>query len=560
MGFEDKRGSHRLVSDVAHVIFKRKFFILFVFLAIMAGTVVGALQMPREYEATSIVLIKRDRSETPVSSSQGVGRDVSLRVNPDQDLRSEAALVQRRSLLRHVVRTLGPDNALRGSLPASEGPRVAQASQPEGTFDRVVAGTRYAYATYVDPVMAIPASIAATFSSKEAVPAEDQAIAALSTRLRVSTVEGSDVIKVSFRGEDRRFTESTLKLLLTEYLDRYLELRATPEAADFFEKQTQKLASDLRAAEDAVEAFDARHSISAVGRQREHYLTTALTKETAAQAAQSEIQELREKRRVLREQLAQLPEQVRVTEERRASVAADRIRGKLFDLENQRASLLLKYTEQDRRITDIDQEIARLKEQALAEPPLEFSREAYGENGVRQPVMTELIAAEAALVRAEIKAQNLQRETREFYDRLGNVDRAAYERGRLERRLALLDDSYRLHVKKYEEARIAAKMNESRIVNVTLAEPVQVVPKPGNGLLLTMLGGIVGLVSGVGLAFAREYFGDSFTTEDSVRHQLGVPVLTSIPDKRNNRIEKVANGTNGKNGKNGHNGHGKNGH
>jgi hypothetical protein len=67
-------------------------------------------------------------------------------------------------------------------------------------------------------------------------------------------------------------------------------------------------------------------------------------------------------------------------------------------------------------------------------------------------------------------------------------------------------------------------------------------------------------VSGVGLAFAREYFGESFTTEDSVRHQLGVPVLTSIPDKRNNRIEKVANGTNGKNGKNGHNGHGKNGH
>jgi capsular polysaccharide biosynthesis protein len=75
--------------------------------------------------------------------------------------------------------------------------------------------------------------------------------------------------------------------------------------------------------------------------------------------------------------------------------------------------------------------------------------------------------------------------------------------------------------------------------------------------MLTMLGGIVGLVSGVGLAFAREYFSDSFTTEDNVRHQLGVPVLTSIPDDRNNRIEKVANGTNGKNG---HNGHGKNGH
>ena len=124
----------------------------------------------------------------------------------------------------------------------------------------------------------------------------------------------------------------------------------------------------------------------------------------------------------------------------------------------------------------------------------------------------------------------------------------------MERRLAILDDSYRLHTKKFEEARIAAKMNESRIVNVALAEPVQVVPKPGNGLLLTMLGGIVGLVSGVGLAFARDYFSDSFTTEDNVRHQLGLPVLTAIPDSRKNRLDKVANGGNGRNG------HGRNGH
>jgi uncharacterized protein involved in exopolysaccharide biosynthesis len=554
MGIEDKfSGSRRLVSDVVHVVFKRKVLILVVFLAILGGTVVGALQMPREYEATSIVLIKRDRSETPVSPSQGTSRDVGMRVNPDQDLRSEAALLQRRSLLRHVVLTIGSENVLTGSMPAPAA-HPSPALPASGPLDRVVSGTRYAYATYVEPVMVAPASLAAVFATKEPVPVEDQAVAALSSRLRVSTVEGSDVIKVSFRGEDRRFAESVLNTLLTEYLDRYLELRATPEAEEFFENQTQKLAIDLREAEDALQSFDAQHHISAVGRQREHYLNTALAKETAMQTAHSETQELREKRRILREQLARLPERVRLSEERRASLAADRIRTRLFELENQRASLLLKYTEEDRRVTDVDKEIARMKAQALTEPISEFSRVADGENAARQPVLAELIATEAALVRAQVKAQNLKRETTDFYQRLGNVDRAAYERARLERRLAIVDDSYRLHMKKYEEARIAAKMNESRIVNVTLAEPVQVVPKPGNGLLLTMLGGLVGMVSGVGLAFARDYFSDSFTTEDSVRDQLGLPVLTAIPDEGNDGIDKVGNG------KNGRNGHGRNGH
>jgi uncharacterized protein involved in exopolysaccharide biosynthesis len=551
MGIEDKSsGSRRILSEVAYVVFKHKVLILVVFFAILGGTVAGALQMPREYEATSIVLIKRDRSETPISSSQGTGRDVSLRVNPDQDLRSEAALLQRRSLLLHVVRTIGPDHALKGELPASTS--FPDAARPAS--DPPSGPVRYAYATYVEPVVAAPARLAALFTTKDPVPVEDQAVAALSSRLRVSTVEGSDVIKVSFKGEDRRFTESVLDTLLAEYLDRYLELRATPEAEEFFENQTQKLATDLRAAEDVLQSFDAQHSISALGRQREHYLNTALTKETAMQAAHSEVQELREKRRILREQVARLPEQVRLSEERRASLAADRIRSKLFELENQRAALLLKYTEEDRRITDLDREIARLKEQARVEPDSEFSRVAYGENAARQPVLTELMATEGALVRARVKAENLKRETRDFYQRLGSVDGAAYERGRLERRLAILDDSYRLHLRKYEEARIAAKMNASRIVNVTLAEPIQVVPKPGNGLLLTMLGGIVGMVSGVGLAFARDYFSDSITTEDRVRYQLGLPVLTAIPDGGNGGREGMSHGTNGLNrhGRNGH--------
>ncbi len=58
---------------------------------------------------------------------------------------------------------------------------------------------------------------------------------------------------------------------------------------------------------------------------------------------------------------------------------------------------------------------------------------------------------------------------------------------------------------------------------------------------------MVGLVSGVGGAFLREFFDGSIKTEHEIRSSVDLPVLGSIPEEKN-----------GKNGKNG-NGHHKNG-
>lgn len=554
MGAEDK-ASDRYLKEIVHVLFKRKWTILVTFLLVLGGTLVGGLMAPRDYEASTIVMIKRNRSETPVSPSVGASRDVNARVNPDQDLKSEAALVQRRSLVQAVVHTLGPEHVIRGTLPGQAG-APAPAPEPSGPVAQLRGLVRQASAAAA-PITALPATVVASLNAKAPLSREDQAIAAVSGRLKVNAVEGSDLIKISFSGNDQRFTHAVLDLLVNNYLERYLDLRATPEAATFFEQETQRLARDLRAAEDAAQQFELRNSITSLGRQREAYLNNALAKEVGMQEARSETEGLREKSQILRARLAQLPERIRTSEEYRTSPTAERMKARLLDLEMQRNTLLQKYTEQDRRVTDVEKEIGLLSEKFLAEPGWEFARETYGENPARNPLMVELISTEAQLIRLGIRAVNLEREMKDFSERLLNIDQAAYEKARFDRRIGLLEDAYKLHMKKYEEAKIAAKLDESRIVNVQLAEPVQVTPKPGGGLVVALLGSVVGMVAGVGLAFVREYFTDSFTTEDSVRHQLGVPVLGSISDDE----PLLVNGHgHGRNGKNGHGRNGRNGH
>jgi capsular polysaccharide biosynthesis protein len=69
-----------------------------------------------------------------------------------------------------------------------------------------------------------------------------------------------------------------------------------------------------------------------------------------------------------------------------------------------------------------------------------------------------------------------------------------------------------------------------------VVEPVNIVAKPGTGgksaLDLALLGTVFGLVIGVGGAFGREYINTTFSTEESARRQLRLPVLGSIPEER----------------------------
>jgi uncharacterized protein involved in exopolysaccharide biosynthesis len=198
--------------------------------------------------------------------------------------------------------------------------------------------------------------------------------------------------------------------------------------------------------------------------------------------------------------------------------------------------MLQLYTEQDRRVQDVEREIALLRQRFASEPNVEFARESYGPNPARTPLQLDLINTETQLLSATVKTKNLERDIQAAEARLDQVSKTAYDRQRLERKVKMLEESYLIYAKKYEEARISNAMDKNRIVNISVVEPVNIVAKPGTGgksaLDLALLGTVFGLVIGVGGAFGREYINTTFSTEESARRQLRLPVLGSIPEER----------------------------
>ena len=109
-------------------------------------------------------------------------------------------------------------------------------------------------------------------------------------------------------------------------------------------------------------------------------------------------------------------------------------------------------------------------------------------------------------------------------------------------------EAYLMYRKKAEEARITAAMDDNKITNVAIGELAsrQGAPVGAPKNLSLLFAVMVGLVSGVGGAFLREFFDGSIKTEHEIRSSVDLPVLGSIPEEKAGK----------KNG-NGHNGNGK---
>src|SRR5271169_1438967 len=108
-------GSDRLptLRDIATPIFRRPKLVLFTFLVLVGGTLLGVLLTPKDYEAKMKILVKRERVDAAVTP----GRDAVMS-NPggvtEEELNSEVELLKSRDLLEKVVVSCNLQESLSG--------------------------------------------------------------------------------------------------------------------------------------------------------------------------------------------------------------------------------------------------------------------------------------------------------------------------------------------------------------------------------------------------------------------------------------------------------------
>jgi hypothetical protein len=135
------------------------------------------------------------------------------------------------------------------------------------------------------------------------------------------------------------------------------------------------------------------------------------------------------------------------------------------------------------------------------------------------------------LAALKAKKRNQKSQIASYQAELKILDNSEKELKELDRRVAMDEVNYKLYLSKFQEAKISESMDRQVIANVSVIEPAVPIMRPvkPKSRLNVMIGGFLGLCTGIGLAFLIEFINPVFHTREDVQQFLGLPVLATLP-------------------------------
>jgi len=157
--------------------------------------------------------------------------------------------------------------------------------------------------------------------------------------------------------------------------------------------------------------------------------------------------------------------------------------------------------------------------------------ETTDSNPTYQWVDSELAKAQSQLSSEQARATALSRSVQAYEKQASDLDQKEVIQEGLLRDKNAEEANYLLYMRKQEEARISDALDESRIINVAVVEPVAVpvVPSRSRPLVL-FLGFLAAIIVSLGVAVVAEYLDPSLRTSEDIQEFLDLPVLASVSD------------------------------
>ncbi len=484
------------LRDLLSVVFRRKRLMLLCFAGLLAGAVLAIAILPAAYEAQMKILVERDRVD-PVVSPQGNVVEADRNLTPDE-ISSEVELFQSRDSLKQTVVDCG----------------LHEIKNPWS-----LAGIKM---RLLGAVGLAPDNDRRIF----------KALLALEKDLHVIPINNSNLIKVTYEAHSPQTAEQVLTELGNLYLSKHAAVHRPQGTSDFFQQQADQYKNDLAEAQSRLVKMNQQSRIVSADFEKQVTLQKLSDFDVSLQQTRAAVAETKQRVRALQEKETSIP--TRVTTQIRTADNPQlmaNLKSTLLNLEIKRTELLEAYEpsyplvqEVEKQITQAVAAIADAKAGAVHE-------ETTDQNPTHEWVRTEMAKAEADLVGLEARSSVLSGAVRTLQDRALKLDQQSVVQQELLRTAKADEDSYLLFRKKREEARIADALDQSKIVNVAVAEAAAV-PLVPTGLPLEMkliLAVVIAALVSLGAGFVGEYLDPSFRTVSEVKEYLDIPLLATLP-------------------------------
>lgn len=467
-GYEAQTPDETHLWEYIHVILRRRRIVLAVFLGVTALAAIRSLLTRPVFEATAQILIERD---TPsVLSFKEVSQVDAAR---DDYYQTQYKLLQSRALVRRVIE----------GLDLLQDPEYGGPRSPEE----------------IEAIRAAAPGSSATM---------EKAIDAFLKRLRVSPIRNSRLVTVSYESYRPELAAAVANKLSQLYITQTLEFRyqTSSEAAQWLGQQIGEQKKQVEDAERALQKVKEQEGIVNIEERRT--LLEQKLKEVGTSLTSLRTQRL--EREALYNQMRNAPNPEELPEVMRSPLVQS-LRIELAGLERQQAQLLERYMDQHPEVVRVRNQIQETRKKIAGESQRVIRA---AENDYKAAAAQESSLA-AALESAKAEALDLSRRSVQYDTAKRDTDAGKEVLNSL--------------LSRHKQTDVAQELKNS---NIRIVDPASTPRGPVRPQKTrdTLMGLVLGLFLGIGLAFFLDYLDNTVKTPDDVRKMLNAPLLGLIPE------------------------------
>ena len=473
------------VRELALILFRRGTLFIGISSFVLVLAVIYAFA-GATYRAHLRVLVRRGRSDPPVTGQQNAPPDFSRVEVTEEELNSEAELIKDDDVLQRVAETndLAAHDWLRWIRPREE---------PAARVER--------------------------------------AAKKLAGQLTVESIKKTNLIAVSYDAADPQLAAHVLQSLSAAYLEKHMKVHRPAGQFHFFDQQTAESRRQLEQAEGKLLAFTKSHDVVVAAQQRDLILQRLDAAEGSYGRTQLQMAETDHRIRELDAEVAELPQrsttQVRTADNPELLRA---LKATLLDLQLKKIQLLTKFEPSHPLVQEVQQQVLQAESTITAQKLAPVLDETTDKNANFEWAKGELQKACVDMTGLQARNATARGQLAEYRSQARQMGDDAITQDDLTSSEKAAQENYLLYVKKREEARIADALDEDGIVNVAIAEQPVVPALPvWPQTSVVVVGIMVAVASGTGASFAADYLDPGLRTPEEAFSCLKLPVLASLP-------------------------------
>jgi len=359
----------------------------------------------------------------------------------------------------------------------------------------------------------------------------EAAIRDLDSNLEIAPVRKTNIIHATYKNKDPQVAASVLTELSRAYLEKHRDVHRFPGQLEFFEQETERYRKNLELAEGRLADFPRIHGVVAPALDRDITLQKLNEFNASFQQTRAAIAETENRMADLEKQALTTPARI-TTQLRHADnpQLMQIMKGTLLNLELKRSELLAKYQPDYRPVREIEKEIASTRAAIATEDRAPVKDETTDVNPVEEWIRSEMAKGRADLKGLRARAGATERIVALYRTKAGQLEQQSIQQGDLVRSAKTEESNYLLYLRKREEARITDSLDQTRILNVTLAEQPNVPALPAHSpLAFALLGFLVMTSASVSLVAGLHYVDGTLRSASEAEFILNAPVLAAVP-------------------------------